>query len=81
MITGAMTSVARSPLKRSHSAVPEPGQNIVPFVRRPKSEKDLDRFIERELAAGVPVHVIGTKLGVPPMMIAKARIRRHYGQN
>jgi len=28
----------------------------------------------------VPVHMICTKLGVPPMMIAKARIRRHYGQ-
>lgn len=72
--------MAKSPLMRSHSAVPEPRQNVVPFVRRPISEKDLDRFIELELAAGVPVHVIGTKLGVPPMMIAKARIRRHYGQ-
>lgn len=70
--------MAKSPLMRSHSAVPEPRQNVVPFVRRPISEKDLDRFIELELAAGVPVHVICTKLGVPPMMIAQARIRRHY---
>ncbi len=80
MTTGAITPVAKSPLKQTHSAVPEPRQNVVPFVRRPKSEKDLDRFIEQELAAGVPVHMICTKLGVPPMMIAKARIRRHYGQ-
>lgn len=75
-----MANASKTRPTRRHSAIPATPKNVIPFVHRPTSEKDLDRLIEQELTAGVPVHAICAKLGVPPMMIAKAQLKWHYGR-